>query len=153
MGGARASRLHLLGECLGSKQELPQSLWPGALLGAGLVVPHSQPAAFIKELIDNFASHLREASGSIYLGVSWACSPTRGTLHPSYACGSTCTEWVLQRWTLEAAQSWEADLVHKGRSTLRSRCSQAPAQWTCVRRPVSSIPTSASRSSRSPTAA
>ena len=51
MGGARASRLHLLGECLGSKQELPQSLWPGALLGAGLVVPHSQPAAFIKELI------------------------------------------------------------------------------------------------------
>ena len=37
----------------------------------------------------------------------------------------------VQRWTLEAAQSWEADLVHKGRSTLRSRCSQAPAQWTC----------------------
>lgn len=36
-----------------------------------------------------------------------------------------------QRWTLEAAQSWEADLVHKGRSTLRSRGSEAPAQWTC----------------------
>ena len=51
MGGARASRLHLLGECLGSEQELPQSLRPGALLGAGLVVPHSQPAAFIKELV------------------------------------------------------------------------------------------------------
>ena len=85
MGGARASRLHLLGECLGSKQELPQSLWPGALLGAGLVVPHSQPAAFIKELIDNFASHLREASGRVYLAVSWSCSPTRGALSLSYA--------------------------------------------------------------------
>ena len=98
-------------------------------LGAGLFVPRSQPAAFIKELIT--ASHLREASGSIYLAVSWSCSPTRGTLHPSYACGNTCTERVPQRWTLEAAQSWEADLVHKGRSTLRSRCSQAPTQWTC----------------------
>ena len=74
---------------------------------------------------------MHEASGSLYLCVSWSCSPTRGTLHPSYACGSTCTKQVPQKWTLEAAQSWEADLVHKGRSTLRSRCSQAPAQWIC----------------------
>ena len=92
-------------------------------------MPRSQPAAFIKELIID--SHLREASGSIYLAVSWSWSPTRGALSLSYACGNTCTERVPQRWTLEAAQSWEADLVHKGRSTLRSRCSQAPTQWTC----------------------
>ena len=91
----------------------------------------SQSACCLYQRADNFASHMHEASGSLYLCVSWSCSPTRGTLHPSYACGSTCTKQVPQKWTLEAAQSWEADLVHKGRSTLRSRCSQAPAQWTC----------------------
>ena len=91
----------------------------------------SQSACCLYQRADNFASHMHEASGSLYLCVSWSCSPTRGTLHPSYACGSTCTKQVPQKWTLEAAQSWEADLVHKGRSTLRSRCSQAPAQWIC----------------------
>ena len=90
-----------------------------------------QSACCLYQRVDNFASHLPEASGSVYLAVFWSYSPTRGALSLSYACGSTCTEQVPQRWTLEAAQSWEADLVHKGRSTLRSRCSQAPAQWTC----------------------
>ena len=70
MGGARASLLHLLDECLGSEQELPQSLRPGALLGAGLVVPHSQPAAFIKELITLPPTCVRllEASTRVSLG-------------------------------------------------------------------------------------
>ena len=36
--------LHLLSEFLNSEQELPPSLQPGALLGAWLVVPRSQPA-------------------------------------------------------------------------------------------------------------
>ena len=151
MGGARASRLHLLGECLGSEQELPQSLRPGALLGAGLVVPHSQPAAFIKELITLPPTCVRLLEASTWVSLGPAAPHVARCIHPMPVAApakSGCFRGGPWRPLSLGRRTWctkGAPLSEAG--VLRLRPS-GPA-----RRPVSSIPTSASRSSRSPTAA
>ena len=111
-----------------------------------------QSPCCLYQRVDNFASHLHEASGSVYLAVSWSCSPTRGALSLSYACGSTCTKRVPQRWTWRLLSLGRWTWCIKGgplseAGVLRLRPSGP------VGRPVSSIPAGASRSSKSPTAA
>ena len=143
--------LHLLGECLGSEQELAQSLQVEALLRAGLVVPYSQPACLYQRA-GSFASHLCGASRSICLGVSWSCNPTHATLHPSslwqhlHRAGASkvdsggCSVLGGGAWRTKGAPLSEA-------GALRLPPSGPAGQ------PVSSVPAGTSRTSRSPTAA
>ena len=72
----------------------------------GWLCPTVSLPAFIKELVALLPTcvGLLEASAWVSLGPATPHMPH--CIHP--ACGSTCTERVPQRWTLEAAQSWEA---------------------------------------------
>ena len=150
-GRGWASHLHLLGECLGSEQELPQSWRPGALLGAGLVVPHSQPAAFNKELITLPSTCVRLLETSTWVFPGPAAPRVARCIHPMPVAApaqSGCLRggpWRLlslgrRTWCTKGGPLSEAEV-------LRLRPSGP------VRRPESSIPARASRSSRSPTAA
>ena len=49
----------------------------------GWLCPTVSLPACLYQRAGSFASHLCGAPSSIYLGASWSCSPTRGTLHLS----------------------------------------------------------------------
>ena len=149
MGGAQASGLHLLGECLGSEQELPQlaaRCVPGSWAGCA----RSQPAAFIKELITLTPTCLRLLEVSTWLSFGPTVPHVVHCLYPmpvAASAQSRCLRggpWRLlslgrRTWCTKGAPLSEAGVLRLQPSGL-------------VRWPVSRIPAGSSRSSRSPTA-
>lgn len=104
-----------------------KSLRPGALLEAGLVVPHSQPAAFNKELITCLPPvRLLEASTWVFLGL-WPVA---------IAASILCLWQHLHRPGASEVDPGGCSVLGKRTWCTRRSHSQkqrfrAPAQWTC----------------------
>ena len=109
---------------------------PGALQGAGLIVPHSQPAAFIKELITLPPTCVRLLEASTRVSLGPAAPLVVRCLHPmpvGAAAQSGCLRggpWRLLspgRWDLEQPEFHSQKQVFSGSHPVDLRGSQSPA--------------------------